>query len=70
MKLLRDSWTIARKDLRSYFRDRTGMLLGFLLPIALVTAFGFIAQVLYGGNSAMGRTTLWVADENGSDSSR
>lgn len=70
MKLLRDSWTIARKDLRSYFRDRTGMLLGFLLPIALVTAFGFIAQVLYGGNSAMGRTTLWVADEDGSDSSR
>jgi len=69
MSLVRDAWTIARKDLRSYFRDRTGMLLGFLLPIALVTAFGFIAQVLYGGQSAMGRTTLWFADEDQSSGS-
>ncbi|RMH04701.1 MAG: ABC transporter permease [Planctomycetota bacterium] len=69
MKLLRDAWLIAAKDLRAWRRDRTGLLFGLLLPIALVTAMGFLAKVLYGGGGPMGRTDLWVADEDRSEAS-
>ncbi len=66
-------WGAARallgKDLRAFFRDRTGMLLGFLLPIALIAVFGFIMQVAFGGGSAMPKVTLWVADGDGSSAS-
>ena len=37
MNVLSTAWLVARKDLRLYFRDCTGMALGFLLPIVLIT---------------------------------
>ncbi|MFH0944724.1 MAG: ABC transporter permease [Planctomycetota bacterium] len=64
MNIFKASWTIARKDLRVYFRDRTGMALGFGLPIVLVVAFGFIYKMTFGSEGGMSRTTLWVADED------
>jgi len=70
MRLLRASWTIARKDLRVYFRDRTGMLLGFGLPVVLVLAFGFIYKMTFGAPGGLSRTTLWVTDEDDSAASR
>ncbi len=60
---------IARKDLRLYFRDRTGMVLGFLLPIVLITVFGFMMNYVFGGGNAMPRAALWIADEDGSPES-
>ncbi len=69
MDTFRAAWLIACRDLRSYFRDRTGMLLGFALPIALVGVFGFLSTFLYGEGGAMGRASLWVADEDQSESS-
>ncbi|MBM4060094.1 MAG: hypothetical protein FJ265_03210 [Planctomycetes bacterium] len=66
-------WTAAlqllQKDLRLYFRDRAGMVLGFLLPVGLVTVFGYVMQVAFGGGSAMPKAELWVADEDGSAAS-
>ncbi len=61
---------MVRKDLRVYFRDRTGMLLGLLLPIALVTVFGMVMKFAFGGGSGMPRVALWVADQDDSDGSR
>lgn len=56
------TWLTAGKDLRVYFRDRAGFLLGFVLPIALVTVAGFIARFAFGGAGGMPRVTLWVSD--------
>ena len=63
---------IARKDLRVFFRDRTGMLLGFLLPISLITVFGYVMNFAFGGfgGGGMPRAILWVADQDHSESSR
>lgn len=66
MRLVPAAVWIARKDLRAFFRDRTGVLLGFLLPIALVTVFGYIMQFAFGGEGGMPKVTLWVADGDGS----
>ena len=38
-------FTIALKDIRQYFKDRTAVLLSLLLPIALITIFA----LMYGG---------------------
>ena len=70
MNLLKTSWTIARKDLRVYFRDRTGMLLGFGLPIVLVLAFGFIYKLTFGAQGGLSRTTLWVTDDDDTSASQ
>ncbi|OHB69162.1 MAG: hypothetical protein A2V70_21205 [Planctomycetes bacterium RBG_13_63_9] len=70
MRRLRTAWIIARKDLRLYFRDRTGMALGFLLPIVLITVFGFLMQFAFRGEQGMPRVELWVADEDDSQQSR
>lgn len=70
MNQLRASWTIARKDLRIYFRDRTGMLLGFGLPVVLVLAFGFTFKMSFGGPDGLTRSTLWVADLDQSERSQ
>ena len=64
MKTLSAAWLLTVKDLRLYFRDPTGMLLGFLLPIALITVFGFIMRYAFGGDSGVPRVALWVADED------
>lgn len=62
---------IARKDLRTFFRDRTGVALGFLLPIVLVTVFGFVMKFAFGGGSGgMPKATLWITDADNSEASR
>ncbi|MFQ5749869.1 MAG: ABC transporter permease [Planctomycetota bacterium] len=70
MNLLRSTLLIARKDLKLFFRDRSGMVLGFLLPVALVGIFGFVMKFAFGGGSGMPRAALWVSDEDGSEASR
>ena len=64
MNLLAIAWTIARKDLTGYFRDRTGMMLGFLLPVVLITAFGFVMKAAFGGSGGMPKVTLNVIDRD------
>lgn len=61
---------LAGKDFRIYFRDPIGLLLGFLLPIVLVTIFGFIMGAAWGGSGPMPRVTLYVADEDNSPASQ
>jgi len=63
-------WTIAWKDLRMFFRDRTALLLGFALPIALCAVFGFVTRFFFASESGLSKTTLWVADLDGSEKSR
>ncbi len=70
MNLLHATWTLARKDLRLYLRDRTGMLLGFGLPVVLVLTFGFVYKMAFGRQGGMTTTTLWVADLDQTDTSR
>ena len=67
MKRTSAAWALARKDLRLFFRDRTGVLLGFLLPVSLVTIFGYLMGMMTGGGGGgpMPRATVWVADEDG-----
>lgn len=64
MQLFSTALILARKDLRLFFRDRTGVLLGFLMPAALVTIFGYIMGLMGGdgGGSPMSRASIWVAD--------
>jgi ABC-type Na+ efflux pump permease subunit len=69
MSVWRATWLMVGKDLRAFSRDRTGVLLGFLLPIALVTVAGFIAKFAFGGAGGMPRVTLWVADADQSTAS-
>lgn len=71
MKLTSAAWSLARKDLRLFFRDRTGVLLGFLLPISLVTIFGYIMGMMTGGGGGgpMPRATVWVADADQTEKS-
>ena len=57
---------IARKDLSLYKRDRTGLILGLLLPILLVAVFGSVMKFAFGGEGGMPKVTLWIADEDGS----
>ena len=65
------AWLLARKDLRQYFRDKVGMALGFLLPLALVSIFGFIMGHTGGGGGAMPRVELAVVDlDRSAESSR
>ncbi|MBI1853247.1 MAG: ABC transporter permease [Planctomycetes bacterium] len=64
--------TLAVKDLRLYSRDKTGLALGFLLPISLVSVFagvfGSIGMSDDSGQSS--KLTLTVADMDGTDASR
>jgi ABC-2 type transport system permease protein len=64
------AWVIALKDVRTFVRDRVALLLSFLLPVALVTVFGFVMSVAFGGLSGMPKAQLWVADEDDSEKSR
>lgn len=64
MNLWTGALQLLHKDLRLYFRDRAGVVLGFLLPIGLVTVFGFVMQVAFGGGSSMPKAELLVADED------
>ncbi len=69
MKLLAASAWMLRKDLRLYFRDRLGLALGLLLPIALVTVFGMVMQFAFGGGGGMPKVELWVVDDDRSATS-
>lgn len=68
------AWTLARKDLRLFARDRTALLLTFLLPLVLGTVFGTAMQGMSGGGDAGGgtrpRVELAVEDRDASESSR
>jgi ABC-2 type transport system permease protein len=70
MSLLLTAWIIAKKDLRVYFRDRMSLLLGFLLPIVLITTFGFIMGQASGGGGAMPKVVLWVSDRDQTETSK
>ncbi|MEW6741804.1 MAG: ABC transporter permease [Planctomycetota bacterium] len=70
MTLLHATWTLAKKDLRVFVRDRTGMALGFGLPVILVLAFGFVYKIAFGGQGSMSKTTLWAIDLDQSDASK
>jgi ABC-2 type transport system permease protein len=71
MNTLRCAWLLAKKDLRCYFRDRGAMAVGFLVPIALVTVFGWIMTAISGGGGGgMPQATLYVVDEAASDETR
>jgi len=63
------AWLMAQKDLRVYFLDRVAVLLGFGLPIALCTVFGFAMGAFSGGGS-VGRIELVVEDADRSAGSR
>ncbi|MEM6471070.1 MAG: ABC transporter permease [Planctomycetota bacterium] len=62
MNAFNAAWTLALKDLRSLVRDRTAMVLAVLVPIALVTVFGWIMAYAFGGSGGMPKVTLHVAD--------
>ncbi len=68
--LLATSIQVAKKDLRLYFRDRTGVILGFLLPIGLVGVFGFVNKMAFGSEGGLSRSTLWYVDEDESEKSQ
>lgn len=70
MNVLSATWIVARKDLRLFSRDRTEMALAFLLPIVLITVFGFFMNYAFRGEGGMPRATLWVVDEDGTRQSR
>jgi ABC-type multidrug transport system permease subunit len=52
---------LTRKDLLLYFRDKTGVALGFLMPLGLVGVFGLMFGS-GGGDSAMPRVQVAVVD--------
>lgn len=66
------AWTLAAKDLRLFLRDRTALLLTFLLPLVLGTVFGTAMKGMAGGGDGDGapRVELAVEDRDGSESSR
>lgn len=70
MSTLKTALAIARKDLLLYFRDKTGMALGFLLPIVLITVFGFVMKVVSGDDGGVSKATLWVVDQDATAESR
>ncbi len=62
MKPLAAAWALAQKDLRSFVRDRTALVLSILVPVALVTVFGWIMAFAFGGSGGMPKVSLHVAD--------
>ena len=68
--MLKAAWVLAKKDIRSFVRDRAALMLNVLVPIALVTVFGWImAYAFGGGNSGMPKVTLHVIDRDQTGSS-
>ena len=70
MKTLPAALLIARNDLLTFFRDRTAVLLGFLLPVGLIAVFGLVMSSIGGGSGGMPRVSLWVVDQDRSVASR
>jgi ABC-2 type transport system permease protein len=69
---LRLSIGLAMKDARLYVRDKLGLALGFLLPIALVAVFAgvFGSMASSGDGGKLPKLSIRVADEDGTDASR
>ena len=70
MKTLPAALLIARNDLLAFFRDRTAVLLGFLLPVGLIGVFGLVMSSIGGGSGGMPKVPLWVVDQDGTEASR
>ncbi len=70
MSIFSAAWTLAQKDLRSFVRDRMAMLLSILVPIMLVTIFGWIMAYAFGGSGGMPKVSLHVADLDQSTASQ
>lgn len=71
--MLRTAWNLARKDLLLFGRDRTALLLTFLLPIVLGTIFGTAMSSMAGGGgggAAAPRVELVVEDRDRSEESQ
>lgn len=47
--MIATAWTLARKDLRLFFRDRTALALSLALPLLLATVFGTAMAGMAGG---------------------
>ncbi|MDZ4774807.1 MAG: ABC transporter permease [Planctomycetota bacterium] len=67
--MIRAAFTVARKDLALFLRDRTALLLTFALPVVLAMIFG-AALGSMGGAEGMGRVVVLVEDLDGSTQSR
>lgn len=71
--MLHTARILALKDLRLFFRDRTAVLLTFLLPMVLGTVFGTAMQGMGGGGGGGGKAPkvdLALEDRDGTDTSR
>ncbi len=64
------AWTLCKKDLRIYSRDRVGLLLGLGLPLVLAFVFGGAMGAMGGGGDGMIRAKLYVEDRDQTDASR
>lgn len=71
METLFTAFRLAAKDLRLYARDRGGLALGFLLPIALIAVFATVFGGMGGddGGGAMPKPKLRVVDFDGTSAS-
>ncbi len=71
METLLTAVRLAAKDLRLYARDRGGLALGFLLPIALIAVFATVFGGMAGGDDdgAMPKPKLRVVDFDGTPAS-
>ncbi len=63
MNMIAAAWVLALKDLKSFVRDRSALMLSILVPIALVTVFGWIMAYAFGGSGGMPKVTLHIIDE-------
>ena len=70
--MLHTAHILAQKDLRLFFRDRTAVLLTFLLPLVLGTVFGTAMQGMGGGGGggAAPKVELALEDRDDSEASR
>ncbi|MEZ6016176.1 MAG: ABC transporter permease [Planctomycetota bacterium] len=70
--MLRTALTLAQKDLRLFLRDRTAVLLAFLLPLVLGAVFGTAMGGMGGGGGggSTPKVALAVEDRDASDTSR
>lgn len=60
---MRTIWTITAKDLRQRFRDRSVLLIGFVVPLALAWVFSLVFGGVTGGG--IGSLTLGVVTNDG-----
>lgn len=71
MNTISAAWALAVKDLKGFVRDRTALVLSLLVPIALVTVFGWIMAYAFGGGSGgMPQVRLHIADLAQTESSK